>query len=132
MLSSPPGPPGKGWVSFAEAQKTERDDGCCRLGWRRGPKATDLPVLVTTSSRAERLAAMTWHDDTYSLIHNPQHPCMHADPCFRDLAPGERAAIAGLGRSGGQGYAVPSPAVSACPRSGSRTRDITMPASNSR
>ncbi|MDA2928224.1 hypothetical protein MYX78_13525, partial [Acidobacteria bacterium AH-259-G07] len=29
------------------------------------------------------------------LIGNPELPCMHADPGFRDLAPGEQATING-------------------------------------
>ncbi|GAF88330.1 unnamed protein product, partial [marine sediment metagenome] len=33
--------------------------------------------------------------NTYSLISNPNHPCMHADPTFPDIASGQSAAIHG-------------------------------------
>ena len=38
---------------------------------------------------------MTWFNDTLSLIGNPNHPCMHADPRFPDIAPGESATLRG-------------------------------------
>ena len=55
----------------------------------------DLPVAVVVSNDAERLVAMTWFDDTLSMVGNPRHPCFHADPKFPDLAPGEQASIRG-------------------------------------
>ena len=57
--------------------------------------SADLPVMVTVSNQSERLVAFTWYDDTYSLVSNPNHPCMHADPVFPDLEPGQRAKING-------------------------------------
>jgi len=51
--------------------------------------------MACRSNQAERLVAMTWYEDTYSLIGNPRHPCLHADPRFADLAPGEMASIRG-------------------------------------
>ena len=51
--------------------------------------------FCNSSKAADRLIACTWGKDTYSLVCNPGHPCMHADPAFPDLAPGQRAAIGG-------------------------------------
>ena len=82
------------WMGMSKAKQASAE-GKFRIGWRSGPKVADLPVLVAKSSRAERLVAMTWYDDTYSLIGNPLHPCMHADPQFPDLLPGDRAEITG-------------------------------------
>lgn len=39
---------------------------------------------------------MTWGKDTLSMIGNPDHPCMHADPHFPDLQPGASASVKGL------------------------------------
>lgn len=87
--------PEAGWLLLEVARKRTEETGRYRLGWRGGPKIADWPVLVTLSSQAERLVAMTWHNHTRSLIGNPRHPCMHADPCFPDLPIGERAEISG-------------------------------------
>ncbi len=38
---------------------------------------------------------MTWHQATLSLVSNPNHPCMHADPQVKDLEPGEEAVLRG-------------------------------------
>ena len=84
----------KGWVTFKEAL-SQKANGRFRLGWRSGPQVADLPVMITVSEDRKRLAAMTWFDDTYSLIQNPMHPCMHADPFFPDLDPGEKHLIKG-------------------------------------
>ncbi|HQQ00343.1 MAG TPA: hypothetical protein PLY86_17960, partial [bacterium] len=43
----------------------------------------------------ERLIAFTWGKSTISLVGNPDHPCMHADPFFPDLEPGQSASIHG-------------------------------------
>ena len=51
--------------------------------------------MITLSATAQRLIAFTWLADTYSLTTNPKHPCMHADPIFHDLGPGESATIVG-------------------------------------
>lgn len=86
---------GKGWVSLADAGEIKEETGTYRLGWRKGPAIADLPLIVSRSSEGERLVAMTWHEDTYSMVSNPNHPCMHADPAFPDLAPGEAHSIQG-------------------------------------
>jgi hypothetical protein len=86
---------GTGWQTFDEARASGGEDGRFRLGWRSGPPAADLPVMVTVSHAAQRLLAFTWYHDTYSLVSNPGHPCMHADPAFPDLDPGQRACIRG-------------------------------------
>jgi hypothetical protein len=41
------------------------------------------------------MVGMTWREDTYSLIGNPDHPCMHADPFFPDLGAGQETRIQG-------------------------------------
>jgi hypothetical protein len=88
--------PLRGWIPLPEALASAPGSGPYRVGWRtRGKAVADWPVLATVSNRAERLVAMTWHESTLSMIGNPNHPCMHADPQFKDLAPGERAAIRG-------------------------------------
>jgi hypothetical protein len=84
-----------GWIPFAGAHKRENPDGKYMLGWRSGPKVADWPIMIARSREAERWVGMTWYDDTLSLIGNSAHPCLHADPHFPDLAPGERAEIQG-------------------------------------
>ncbi len=86
-----------GWVRLSEALAArESEPAPYRVGWRaKGRPIADRPALVTLSNQSQRLVAMTWHKDTLSLIANPNHPCMHADPQFKDLAPGERASIRG-------------------------------------
>ena len=86
---------GGGWAPLSRAMEAKEDSGTYRIGWRSGPKAADLPVIVAVSNTAPRLVAMTWGEHTYSLVGNPNHPCMHADPRFPDLAPGESATIRG-------------------------------------
>ena len=66
------------------------------LGWHAdGLKAAQWPVIATLSNDAERLVAMTWHTDTWTLWGNPNHPCMHADPHFPDIMPGQKKTIKG-------------------------------------
>jgi len=85
-----------GWVSFPQAAAIERPTGRYGLGWRSREKpVADLPAIVTVSNAAPRLVAMTWFEDTLSMVSNPRHPCMHADPQFPDLSPGEEAFIKG-------------------------------------
>jgi hypothetical protein len=94
--------PDSGWMSFPRALKLKTETGRYRLGWRGGPMSADLPVMVT-KARPEReggpdlnrMIAFTWDENTYSLITNPEHPCMHADPYFPDLRPGQSAEIHG-------------------------------------
>jgi hypothetical protein len=86
----------RGWVSFAEAVALPEIEAPYRVGWRtRGKRMADLPVMVTVSSEAERFVAMTWGTSTLSMVSNPGHPCMHADPYFPALDPGEHASIRG-------------------------------------
>ncbi len=87
--------PERGWMKFDEARKTGVVPGRFHLGWRGGPKSADLPVMVTVSSQPDRLVAMTWYQHTLSMVGNPRHPCMHADPFFPDIEPGQRAEIYG-------------------------------------
>jgi len=88
--------PSRGWIPLPQALAGPPGPGPYRAGWRtKGKLAADWPVLATVSNRAERLVAMTWHESTLSMIGNPNHPCMHADPRFKDLAPEERASIRG-------------------------------------
>ena len=86
-----------GWIPLSEALlMKETGPSPYRVGWRRDGKAVaDLPVMVTVSNQPDRLVAMTWHEQTLSLIGNARHPCMHADPLFKDFEPGERATIRG-------------------------------------
>jgi len=85
----------KGWVPFETAVGDTATSGRYHLGWRGGPKVADLPVMVTVSDQGDRLFAMTWRENTYSLVGNPRHPCMHADPFFPDLEPEQEARIQG-------------------------------------
>ncbi|MBI2434897.1 MAG: hypothetical protein HYV26_18745 [Candidatus Hydrogenedentes bacterium] len=87
---------GKGWLSYTEAAALPENEGPYRLGWRdRGRLLCDVPGMITMSSAGERGVAMTWLEDTLSMVSNANHPCMHADPKFHDLAPGEQQTIRG-------------------------------------
>jgi len=86
--------PTKGWVPLNQAANSP-EDGQYRVGWLDGPKVADLAVVVTKSSHADRMVAMTWFESTYSFIGNHEHPCFHADPYFEDIAPGETGTIKG-------------------------------------
>jgi hypothetical protein len=85
----------RGWVPFESAKGEATAPGQYRLGWRDGPKVADLPVIVGMSDRGDRMVGMTWYEHTYSLIGNPEHPCMHADPFFPDIEPGQETCIRG-------------------------------------
>lgn len=87
--------PDAGWIPFETALSGTTTTGQYHLGWRQGPKMADLPVMATVSQQGDRIVAMTWFENTYSLIGNPNHPCMHADPFFPDLAPEQEARIHG-------------------------------------
>ena len=87
--------PEKGWMKFAEARDSGIKSGRFKLGWRSGPAACDLPVMITLSNQDKRLVGMTWYDSTNTMVSNPERPCMHADPVFPDLEPGQRADIYG-------------------------------------
>ena len=83
------------WVDFDKASVVKEPQGQFLVGWRSGPAAADLPVMATVSDLPNQLIAMTWYDATLSMTSNPWHPCMHADPVFPNLAPGEQATIHG-------------------------------------
>ncbi len=70
---------------------------CCRRiqGRLDGPMVSDLPVVLTKSQIEGHLIAFKWFTDTYSFIGNPNHPCVHTDPIFHDLKPGENQTIKG-------------------------------------
>ncbi len=88
--------PEKGWVPMAKALALADGDQPYRVGWRSsGKRVSDVPMVVNLSSRHERLFAMTWYENTLSMVSNPSHPCAHADPWFPDLEPGESATIQG-------------------------------------
>lgn len=88
--------PGQGWLSMTQAKELPDTGERYRLGWRKeGKPIADLPVAVVVSNQADRLMAFTWGEHTLSMVANPRHPCIHADPQFPDLAPGESASISG-------------------------------------
>jgi len=87
--------PGEGWAPYPQAPREKTPMGSYRLGCRGVPPIADVPVIITVSSRAERLVASTWFTDTYSLVTNPQHPCMHADPAIDRIHVGEETSIRG-------------------------------------
>ncbi|HNR32079.1 MAG TPA: hypothetical protein PKI11_14405 [Candidatus Hydrogenedentes bacterium] len=88
--------PGSGWVSMTRALELPPGAERYRVGWRISGKAvSDLPVAVVVSKETDRLMAFTWGEHTLSLVGNPRHPCVHADPQFPDLAPGDAASIHG-------------------------------------
>lgn len=89
--------PGKGLITMEEARELpEGGDQPYRVGWRtRGNPIADVPMAVTVSNEADRLFAFTWGKHTLSMVTNPHHPCIHADPQFPDLGPGEHASVTG-------------------------------------
>jgi len=87
--------PGKGWLPYPAAVEAPDGQGEFGVGWRKANGKADLPVMCTISNEAERLVAMTWFDDTLSMVSNGHHPCMHADPRFPDLEPGQGHSIHG-------------------------------------
>ena len=74
------------WVSLDEVGG--------RCDYRNGDIA--LPVVVAQSSQTNRLVAMGWCEFAGPMWSNPEHPCMHTDPCFPDLDPGDHKAIDGI------------------------------------
>lgn len=89
--------PDRGWISMEAARELPAGgDQPYRLGWRtRGNPIADVPAAVTMSGEAERGFGFSWKENTLSMVSNPNHPCVHADPRFPDIAPGERASISG-------------------------------------
>jgi len=86
---------GRGWMKFPEALASGVKTGRWRLGWRSGLPSADEPLIVTESDDGHRLMAIEWGEATYSLVGNPAHPCMHADPDWPDLDPGQQCEITG-------------------------------------
>lgn len=85
-----------GWTPLDEAMRREGGSAPYRVGWRRsGKPVADWPIAVAVSNRGDRLLAMSWGRDTLSLVGNPGHPCIHADPKFADLEPGETETVRG-------------------------------------
>jgi hypothetical protein len=86
----------EGWITLGDAIEREEGAGRYRVGWRhKGKFIADLPVVVVVSKENDRLMAMSWGKDTMSLVGNQHHPCMHADPEFPEIAPGQTAAVHG-------------------------------------
>jgi hypothetical protein len=85
----------QGWIDLQAAKSIQDENGSYHLGWRGGPKIADLPVIVCKTSSGNQVVAFSWLQDTYSLISNPDHPCIHADPAVPDLKPGECYALKG-------------------------------------
>ena len=86
--------PVDGWVPLSRAGDLD-EKGRFRFGWRDGPAVADLPVIACVAESGDRLVAMTWRENTFSLVSNPDHPCIHADPFFADVGVGEKASIDG-------------------------------------
>ena len=87
--------PEKGWLPYPEAVEAPDGQGKFGVGWRKHNGKSDQPIMYTVSNEAERLVAMTWLDDTLSMVSNGNHPCMHADPYFPDLESGQIHTIHG-------------------------------------
>ena len=86
----------EGWIALSRAVELPERGALYRAGWRtRGRAVLDAPVAVTVSNAADRLFAFTWGGHTLSMVGNPNHPCVHADPFFPNLEPGEKATIRG-------------------------------------
>lgn len=86
-----------GWIPLSQAMDLPEVDAPYRVGWRtRGRKVADLPIILTRSNKAERFFAFTWGKSTLAMVGNPNHPCVHADPYFPDLEPGQNAQIRGV------------------------------------
>jgi hypothetical protein len=87
---------GSGWVPLSRALDLPDADAPYRVGWRtEGKKVADAPVAVAVSNQGNRLLALTWGRDTLSMVGNSRHPCIHADPQFPDIEPGQRASVHG-------------------------------------
>ena len=87
----------EGWITLPRAMELHDTGAPYRAGWRTsGKKVLDFPMAVAVSSQADRLLAFTWGPNTLSLVGNAARPCVHADPFFKNLEPGEKASIPGL------------------------------------
>jgi hypothetical protein len=88
--------PRTGWMSLPKASKLPDGTGKYRLGWRGGPAVADKPFMVTVGRSGRRMVGMSWFRDTFSIIGNQCHPCMHADPAFPSLEPGAQYIVHGV------------------------------------
>jgi hypothetical protein len=89
--------PQKGWMSITKTNGTDSVKNGYYVGWLNEGEypLADLPVVVVQSKTEEHLLALTWFEDTHAFIGNPNHPCVHADPVFHNLKPGESQTIYG-------------------------------------
>jgi len=86
----------QGWISFPETENSETIKNGIKIGFfNEGRAVSDLPVVVTKSKTEGHLLALTWFNDTHACTGNPNHPCVHADPVFNNLKPGESQTING-------------------------------------
>lgn len=91
--------PNKGWVPFEQTGGFPKVKNGVNVGWLDADViakgVADLPVVIVKSKIDGHLLALTWFEDTHSIIGNPNHPCVHADPLFNDLKPGQTQTING-------------------------------------
>ncbi len=87
--------PKKEWLPMLDSLNQSPIPNGVRVGWLAGRQVADLPVIVVKSKIEGHLLGVTWFDATYSFIGNPAHPCVHADPAFNNLKPGESQTING-------------------------------------
>lgn len=87
--------PEKGWIQYLDTVQLNHVEDGIRVGWLSGKQISDLPVIVVKSKIEGHLLAVSWYNNTYSFVGNPKHPCVHADPYFNDLKPGEQQTIEG-------------------------------------
>jgi len=88
--------PDQGWIPFPDTEGMKTVENGWSVGWLSdGAQVSDLPVVVVESKTEGHLMAFTWFGDTHSFIGNPNHPCVHADPVFKNLKPGESQTIHG-------------------------------------
>ena len=88
--------PSKGWVNINEALEMETLKDGYNVGWlNEAVLVSDMPVVIVKSKVEGHWFALTWFDDTRSFIGNQNHPCVHADPIYDDLKPGESQTING-------------------------------------
>ncbi len=96
-----------GWMTLTRALQAANESGTYRVGWRGGKMIADVPLIACHAQDSTRVGqgelsadawhgiAMTWFTQTFNLTGNANHPCLHADPAFPDLAPGESAQVRG-------------------------------------
>lgn len=88
--------PGNKWKSLPDAEELEIISDGYSVGWfKESVQVSDLPVVVVKSSTEGHLIALTWFEATHAFTGNPNHPCVHADPVFHNLKPGQSQTIQG-------------------------------------